>query len=296
MAVSIKETTKRSGGESSRTTSERSGKRTFRVVYSADTPPATLVAVETAEDEENDTAIPTLRSGMPGDAARIAKKISVKPAGDGSGLVFDVEVSYERPSRGDEIENPLARPDEVSFDGSSEKTPFFLTEEEEPVPVVTSAGEPFEELQDRDTGIFKLVIEGNRASFHAGLYASYLYPATATNTGEVVIRGIIIGAGQGRLLAMSGSPQEENGVSFWRIRWEVAVAETWELEIEDRGFHENVDGKLKEIVKGTPPVKPDHGWPLDGNGSAMENAEDVPETLTFVRYPKKDFGAFNWTP
>jgi hypothetical protein len=162
MGCTITETTLSGNGSSEIGLDERSGKRTYQVEYEATTPPANLVAVETASGTGG--TIPARRSALPGDATRICKRVSVKPRRGTAKLVYDVECSYEKFTPGEEIEDPLARPDTVSFEGSSEYEPIFVSEDEPALLIATSAGEPFDPLPERGTGTFKIVIEGNRAS------------------------------------------------------------------------------------------------------------------------------------
>lgn len=292
----VKETTRRrGGGQSARELKARSATRTFQVTYDADSPPDSLVAVETEDD------IPELRSELPGDETRKANKITVKPRGD-TGLVFDVEVSYAVPEGEDDQneEDPLDRPDTVTFEASSETEDVFWTEEEEPQPIVTSAGEPFGDLAQRTTGACKLVIEGNRAagSINAATIASYLRP-NAVNSAAFSVRGLRVGEGEAKFVGFSASEQREGDFDpFLRCRWEIALAPDWDLYLDDRGFCEADPanaGKLKEIVKGTPPTQVDKPWPLDGEGAALPNASDLPAELAFPLYPRKPFSVFGWT-
>lgn len=269
--------------------------------------PTTPVAAETARQATRTGSsvsaarrIPLRGSEHPDDPSRKATKIDAKPDPDSPRTVFTVTIEYSSNvfEEQEEEPDPLARPDTVNLECSSEKETYFMDEGEEPIPIVTSAGEPFETLQERDTGKFKLVIEGNRATVDPLLIAAYLKP-NAVCSAPFTVRGFAVGAGEGKMTIITATPQVENGVTYQRVRWEVELAESWDLSIEDRGLCEADPanpGKLRPIMKGTPPVPVDKAWPLDGNGAALPNATDAPAILTFYSYPWKPFNVWGWTP
>ncbi len=278
--------------------SNQSGERTARLVFIAvSNTPTDASAAETAND--GTTVIPLRGSSYPGEVTRLAKSIQVKPDPEAPSTVFVVTVDYSSAvNSNQQAADPLARPDVVSFDSSTEKTKFFLSEDATPKPIVNSAGEPFEEFQECDTGVFKLVIEGNRASINAATYATYLYPKTATNNASITVRGLALAIGTARIVNISATPTTENNVEFLRVRWELHVASTHDLNIQDRGFQEKGAslGIFKTIVTSPTDPKPvDTPWPLDGSGVKKALSTDAPAVLTFKRYPQKNFGYFGWT-
>lgn len=277
-------------------TTERTATEVYIAISDTQT---TAVAAETAS--AGGVSIPRDRDPHPDDPTRRVKSIGATPDPEGDRKVFIVEVQYSSRLDGDlgpQDPDPLARPDTIDFDASSELKKFFLSEDAPPKPIVTSAGEMFAEFQERGAGVIRLVIEGNRRTVDAELIADYLYPATATNSAVFTVRGLTVNVGKARLLSFVATEQTENATTYLRCRWELGIAPTWDLEIDDRGYHEkdpSKPGKFREIVKGTPPVKVDKPWPLDGKGKALANATDAPAILTFKRYPRKTFGVFGWT-
>lgn len=232
----------------------------------------------------------------PGDT-RLLKTIT--PATIESVTDYVIECEYEEPDddAGAQDENPLLRPDEVSITGSSSQKPYFKDESDEPELVTTSAGEPFETLPQRYVGTFELVIAGNRATLDPSTWASYLYPKCAINTSAFNVRGVPIGAGQGLMKSMRATPIRENGTTYYRMEWTIAVAETWDDEIEDRGYFQLTDDQsgVVAITAANGVDKISRPWPLDGTGYAEAEPSATPAYFTFKPYPKKDFGVFSFT-
>jgi hypothetical protein len=109
---------------------------------------------------------------------------------------------------------------------------------------------------------------------------------------------VTISTGQAKLKAYTAGPvQTENGVAYREVQFVMEFRASWDHTIDDRGFNEKdpaASGKLKEVVKGTPPVKPDKPWPLDGSGAAKAAATDAPAILTFRPYARLSFAGFNF--
>lgn len=297
---SVTETTKRGGGTSSRSLTERKAKRTFIVEYAATDPPAGLAEVETAND--GTTAIPAVNSTLTGDTSRIVTNISVKPR-EQSGLLFDVEVEYSTSETGLSVfDNPLSDPVEYDWDFSSSSQTYF---KDETTPTakytLTSAGEPFENLLEREVGDIAVTITKNIApgDWDPPTAATFLNPATAINNASMTIDGVSISTGQARMTGIKCTPTKTRaGVSYRTLTLSLKVRSSWDHAVDDRGFNE-LDpvntGKVREITKGTPPTKVDKPWPLDGSGAAKANSTDAPATLTFKPYPSKDFSAWSIT-
>lgn len=240
-----------------------------------------------------------------GDGSRVCKGIEAKPDENSPSKVFNVTVTYETLSDDEEEdeeeeENPLARPDEVSFEASSTTEPIFEDESQpDKKSIVNSAGEPFDKFFERTTGEIELTITGNRSSFNAAQAAQYTKPS-AVNSDAFTVRGISVGAGEGKMVGISATLETENDVTFWKVTWRIALAPNWDLVVEDRGYNElstdaGAKKGLKPIVRGTPATQVDKPFPLDGAGKSKANSTDKPEILTFKPYPKKSFGVFSWT-
>lgn len=304
MGFRVKENTFRGGNGSSSRSSDgtRKTKRTFIVEYDANTPPASMAVVETADD--GTLAIPELYEGLPGDTSRIVTDVDVKPRGD-TGLVFDVEVTYELPDLTGFGESPLTVPVDYDWDFGASSQTYFEDCDEDPKVTVTSAGEPFENLLERETGEIVVTIVDNivPSAWNPALAAVYMSdPATAVNDAAITVDGFAVDIGQARFAGVKCSGvKTSNGIDYRTRTIVLKLRKTWDQDIEDRGFHERyeeeeeVDGDtvvftgLREIVKGEPPVKVDKTWPLDGEGGKMPNPDDPAAVLTFVPYPKRDF-------
>jgi len=299
-ADSIIETTLSGNGSSSRSLTERKAKRTFIVRYTPGSPPASLAEVETADN--GTYAIPAVNSTLPGDTSRIVTNVSAKPK-DQSKLLFDVEVEYSTSEEGLSVfDNPLSDPVEYDWDFSSSSQTYF---KDETTPTakytLTSAGEPFENLLERDVGEITVTITKNIAPEDwAPLTASsFLNPANAINNASMTIDGAAIAAGQARMTGIKcPSTKTRAGVSYRTLTLTIKLRSSWDHVVEDRGFNEldpDNSGKVRQIVKGTPPTKVDKPWPLDGSGAAKANSTDAPATLTFKPYPAKDFSVWGIT-
>jgi len=129
--------------------------------------------------------------------------------------------------------------------------------------------------------------------------ATFLYPATAVNNASMTIDGVSVTTGQARITGIKcTSTKTRAGVSYRTRTITIKARSSWDHVVEDRGFNEldpDNSGKVRQITKGTPPVKVDKPWPLDGSGAAKANSTDAPATLTFKPYPAKDFSVWGIT-
>lgn len=298
MGLTVNETTMRGGGSSSRSEDgSRKGKRTFIVRYDATTPPASLADVETADDTV--TAIPAEGSEYKTGDPRIATTISVKPRK--SGLIFDVDVDYET-TENELGDNPLTIPVDYDWDFSASSQPYLkdCTTPNAKM-ATTSAGELFQNLLERETGVIVVTVTDNIAAVawntQAPLAAQYMSdPSTAVNNAAMTIDGISFSENQVRFGgARCSGIRTSNGIDYRTRVIVLKLRQHWNDVVEDRGFHEGatfvspgVPKDIKEIVKGTPPTKPEHPWPLDGSGTAKANVSDAPAQITLKPYPPRD--------
>lgn len=312
MSFVVEETTFRFGGQLTRDFAGGSdAKRTFTVRFSDR--PTNWADVEGVIGLANGTydaaaktggTLPGILTNLPGDTLSVTRQLrnyTIKPHESNTGLEFKFEANYQQ---GSLDANPLSQKDLLSFDGSKDTEDYFIDESDDAKPVVNSAHDPFEKDPKRTTGSFKLVIEGNRAwdDIDLALYASYLKP-NAVNTATFVVRGKSVGAGEGKMVAISVTPTiTPSGLLYGKVRWEIEAAPDWMDHFVDRGFNELFGipqigaGQVnhREITKGVPPVKVDKPSPLDGSGHAQDPADPL-VTLDFQPYTKKDFSVFAWT-
>ena len=224
-----------------------------------------------------------------GDTTRYCTKITIKAIEDDlTGLYAEAEYGANQYQA-----NPLLRPDQVSLEVAGETEDWFVDQDGKPT--VNSAGEIFAKIPTRTTGGVKMVVTGNRSTIPAASLIALLRPS-ATNSNALTVRGVSIAAGQAKFLSASSSPQSENGVNFHTVRWEMALAPSWEIDLDDRGFNEKDTanaGKLKPIVVGStgPAQVP---YPLNGSGAKKPNVSDTPAVIHLKPYLKTNF-SFGWT-
>ncbi len=195
-------------------------------------------------------------------------------------------------------EDPLDKPLEVDWDFTDAREKYFYDRSDTPKPVLTSAGETFEELLERDTGSLVATItrniDGN--AYDPAVAIDY---KDAVNSTAFKLEGKQIAVGQAKLKAYTASAKKtENQITYRVARWVIEFRKSWDDVIEDRGLREKktVAGKviLAPIMHLQPPVPVEKPWPLDGAGVKKTNASDTPSTLTFKPYFRKSFTRFKF--
>lgn len=283
MGHAVTELTLTQKGESSVELSQKTGRRVFRVLFDADTPPANLVAVENA------SGLPDVGDEYPGDDTRYAKRKGVKALGDG--LLFEVTVEYD-----DELivfgEDPLEDPDIIEWPSIEGTEAWFIDKSETPKPRVNTAGQPFEHFGERDAGDIFVVVTRNLESFPVATAIAY---RNAVNTDAFTLDGASIGVGEAKMGMMTGSAKQvRNGIEYVVVKYPMKLRADWDDKIGSYGFQELVSGKLKDIVKGTPPTKVDKPWPLNENGTKKTNSTDAPFEIVFKPFPRLSFATFSF--
>ncbi|MEM6560046.1 MAG: hypothetical protein AAF656_00465 [Planctomycetota bacterium] len=284
-----------------RRSSIRDGKTTHTRVYIVHTDSiadGTAVAIKAA-------GIPRYGHGHPGDADLKVTSIDADPI-KGSGTHFEVKVEY-----GDDDTtfvfptSPLDRPPEVSWSGSEAAAPYFLDRSNPPKPVTNSAGDPFEQFLERETGELVITITLNEAAFDAAVADTYSH---TINAGPVRIDTTTFAAETLKLSPIQATKvkervEEEGAVqdfTYYRITYQLkARAEGWIDRPLDVGLNERIgnlaDGfKLKPIVDAAnlPVKKP---YPLDGEGRRRISPTDEPAELEFRPYKLRSWDALKFT-
>lgn len=302
MGLKVTETTFRRGGESSRGGDGRSAKRTFSVVYDADTPPTSFAEIETADD--GTTAIPTVRSffedgdELPGDDTRYANRASVKPlqtsGGIATGLEFEVEVEYTDslivfdPLGAD----PLEDPDRIERGGAEGSEDYFEDRSDTPQKVVNTAGAPYDRFLSRDNGSLQWVVTRNVAAPDVELGVAYL---DAVNSDAFTLGGTAIAIGQAKMGLITWGPKMvRNDIEYYEQRMPIKLREKWTEDVDSFGYAELVSGVPKPILDANkqPITKP---WPLDAVGAKMPNPGDDPAVTTYKPYFEKPYSVFAFT-
>lgn len=285
----------------------RSAKLDYLVVYDSEL--LTPVPAETAAFPAGSTPpagsarrIPIVYVDThPDDSRRRAEKVSAQFNGPDRTQVL-VSVDFSEPKndaqKNKDPDNPLndAIIREWSFELAD--TDWFMDAAATPKPAANTAGEPFDSVPARQVGSITVKITRNIADSDfnlARLQRAYSYtsdPATAVNSDSVTIEGITFSARQLRFAGYKISPKQmRNNIAYRTEEITLAIRKDWRLSIDSRGYNEksSTAGKLQEISKGTPPVKPDKPWPLDSAGKATANATDTPAKVTLQPYPEMAF-------
>ncbi|MCE9553418.1 MAG: hypothetical protein K8T91_08595 [Planctomycetes bacterium] len=277
-------------GQSSTSKRESGGARTAEETYLVKADAAlSTVAAETAS--AGGVSIPAIGAGHTDDPERKVTNVSAEHK-DGHPMICEVKVEYSTAEANadgsDKQENPLDRPPDIDWGGSDVTESYFRDTADNPV--VTSAGEPFENFLERERGERILTVTRNEAALDINLLEDYKH---AVNSDQFVIDGVPIPAGMAKMGTATAKRSRENETDYYAITYPIKLNKAgWKHKVDDRGFNEKDGDTLKEIVKGTPPVKVDKPWPLNGSGGACATADALPYVLTFEPYFEKPFSVF----
>lgn len=278
---------------SERAIPENTATKVFQAI--SDAPVIDSIDAETASD--GTTTIPVVNELYKVGDTRRAKKISPKADPESGLRVWNIEVSYS--NKGVSADpNPLDRDPEISWDFSDFTETYFedRTPEDDdgPLLVLNTAAQMFEEFLERDTGRIRCTISRNIA-------ATAYDPAVAVAYKDVVnddsfsLDGVTIGVGECKMKSYTAGPrQTENGVAFRVARWDLEFKETWDDEVESRGYQELASGTPLNWVDilGKDGKRIDSPWPLGEDGFALDNADDEPALITFKPYFEDTFASW----
>ncbi|HEX8342230.1 MAG TPA: hypothetical protein VF624_15105 [Tepidisphaeraceae bacterium] len=243
-------------------------------------------------------SFPAINEPLKGGDPRLCRGKAIATL-DETGSELLVYADYETSTGGDWTTSPLTRKDEVGGDFAAESKAF--DKDAAGAYVVNSAGQKFDPPPQRLSGMLKLRVSGNRATSTAiETWAGYLYPACSYNADALTIRGKAYGAKVLLMTGMSFTMQTENGVTFQRWDWQMAINPAgWDkMLVPNRGYQEfDASGfrNWKYILAGEPPARVSSPYPLDANGAALPTATSVPTDKEFSPYYAKDFSVFTWT-
>lgn len=332
MAVlEVKERTNRR--RSSRSDGKTSHTRVFLVVCDSITDGTAVAMLADGIPREGDE--------HPQDGDTEANSIEASPLGNDP-LRFEVTVQYETPENelqtiGQNADtHPLDRPWDITVNGSETVQAYFRDRSPKPAswneaemgpwtgkPVITSAGNPFDTLPERDASELQIEITRNEATRDIAADAEW---SNQVNQYPVVIDGTTFAPGTLKLSPITSQRVVEQWKDAWGITREVtyyrytyrlrARAETWADRMEDRDYVQLVpvvddagepvldedDQQVREQTEITvkdentgeqvPVRKP---WPLDGAGLALKNPSKAPAQLTFHPYYARDFAPLNFS-
>lgn len=245
----------------------------------------TAVAL-TGDDGTN--AVPGIGEAHPADEDALAISVDAEPADD-SEKDFYVTVEYsDSPdeTKGISLVSPVEDPAVVDWGYEEFDEAYFTDHSETPLPVVNTAGEPFDPFPTRSAGVRVVTIEKNEAS----LNLSQMESLTKTvNSNTITIDGETIAAGKAFMAGITAVKQSRGGNAFYRKRYTIRLkTDDWDDRILNAGYQQLVDGERKDIVdaEGNPVTKP---WPLDEDGTAKSSPTDYDE-LVFKPYPSASWG------
>jgi len=237
----------------------------------------------------NAVGVPALGDVHDIDVDAYAKSKSCQPL-DSQKYVFIVNVEYS-----DEyFDSPLNKPTEITW-SSSEATEQMFEDLSDPVErVLNSAGEPFDQLVERDSSELMATVVRNQATFDTNVF-SYV---NTINDDDFTLDAQTIPKGCAKMGPISISPwKQEHGIDYRIYTYPIkfkAGTDPWKKRVLDYGYEElDGEGGRKPIVN-QDGIKVKKPWPLD-HGSAKENATDEPAELEFVAYEEKDFSVFSFT-
>ena len=240
----------------------------------------------------------------PNDALAECKNISARLMSDNDHRsVFLVTCKYETGSGGtdepEEQEDPVQDHPVISWGSRTVRLPVTQTSDDPPKAITNSADEPFDPPPEEDFHVLTYSYTVNVLAFDpndANLFRG------AINDSAFTLAGLQLEKYQARCQSISASNGERNGIRFWRVTFEIEVADDWRLLLQDMGFRKkdpvefgdprytgNGDFVYAPILdtRGLPVTTP---IPLDGDGNPLPEGAD-PVFLDFhtVAKPLRDF-------
>jgi hypothetical protein len=253
--------------------------------------------------------IPRAKELWPGTLRVKVTRIDAQPV-QNSGVHFEVTVEWNTVDRddGQDDVHPLDRPPEVSWGATETTEPYFIDRSPEPKAVVNTAGDPFDQFLERESGELAVMMVRNEATFDAAAMDEYSH---TVNEDAVVIDGTLFEKQQLKLSPITATKRVEvitindveEEVTYYAVRYEwKARRDGWRDKVLDVGTNELVS--KVETVNGQPVVKKylqpivdkagkqvTKPWPLDGAGRKMPSPDDTPLTREFRPYTEKSWAA-----
>lgn len=268
-----------------------------------DVPNAGVFAAIAAE-APGGTRIPLYGSSHPSIGLIRVSSIDAELAGD-SLRHYKVTVEYSQKEQIDKPDNPLEREPEISWSYAEASEPFFRDRSNPPKPVTNSAGDPFENYLEKESGVLTCTVVRNELEYNPAALDEYSH---AVNLNYVTIDGIRFDPGTLKISPITAVKTKETyndadgvpvTVTFYKRTYVFkAKHEGWDNKVLDIGLNEKVGDEVKGfqikpiLDKINKPVsKP---WPLDGEGKRKPNPTDEAAELTFKPYEHKNFAGIGW--
>lgn len=201
----------------------------------------------------------------------------------------------ERPDV-NQVENPLLRPADISWDTVTLERPAFT--DLDGVAILTEAKDRFDPPVMLEERRLQLTVTRNQATYDALGYAMY---ENAVN--DDTFLGFL--PGRVKVTSIKGQRRWENGVLYWQATFQFQIRvkfddadvtlgdaekslRAWKVKVLHQGFHEMVAGKRVHATdpRGRPTPVP---VLLDAAGAKIDPAVDQPYFLTFTLYPSLPF-------
>ena len=202
--------------------------------------------------------------------------------------------------------NPLALPWAIEWDYSESTAPYFIdhsslypgASSSIDQPVVSSAGEPFSDLPERETGSWSATATKNFLPTYT--IANQINTMQGVNASAFTFDGQTIAQYAAKISGGHlGSTQIQNGTSYRQVTIKLKFKDGgWIDNLEDRGFSQKASsggGLVPIFTDSTNHIKTDKPWPLDGSGHAKSSASSAGANLVFYPYKPISFGSFSFT-
>lgn len=251
-------------------------------------------------------AAPSPGTGHPKDGAAKLNELDAAPH-DNSDRHFLVTGSYISTGLVGTPANPLDRMPDISYGYQDATEPYFLDKSDPPKPAANSAGDPFEQYLERETGELSIAITINEAEFDPIAMDELKH---TTNASAVKIDGRTYAAGTLKLTPQGARKVRE------RIEQDGAVADftyyavSYLLKARKAGWKDKpLDIGTNELVPDADPLKPKRlrpildgaslpvkkGWPLDGEGRKKPHRTDKPAELELRPYAEANWSSLKFT-
>ncbi len=190
--------------------------------------------------------------------------------------------------------NPIGREPDISWSFAAYQRPTmeifdpdYFDDHGLYIPVVTSAGEPFDPPVE---------VDDCRPVYRVSRNERFFNPAVAFDYMNAVNLDVFKGAkpGQAKIQSITGEQQRERNIVYARVTYEIHFRTDtefgWQLRVLDMGTQKKVGGEFRPIIRKSIPVA--NPVLLDGAGGVLEDADIAAGNVhyrTFNVYKKRKF-------
>jgi hypothetical protein len=239
---------------------------------------------------------------FPANAFILATSIDAEPVANSS-VHFEVSVEYTTVDIGSRLVTPLDRPPEITWNASESTEPYFM-DCSAPTPkyVANTAGDPFDQFLERESGSLVIQITLNEATHDAALADTF---SNTVNAEAITIDATTFAPGTLKLSPITAtkvfetieSAGYETRYVYYRRSYNLkARRDGWKDRPLDVGQNELVSDpaqptkppKLMPILAATS-TRVSRPYPLDGNGRKRATPTEAPAVLEFLPYTVKSW-------